>query len=251
MDQNDLYVHIWGKGERIVFIHGGGIEDSGMIWSKQHDLANHYQLIVPDRRGYGRSPRREHQWTFENDVEDMLPLLGGRAHLVGSSVGGVIALLIAGQRPSSIRSLTVIEPPTFGIASDQVEVSKVIEAMRPVFRSASTPEAFLADFMRVLGWKVPEPMRLSLQERKRIEAMMKEPEPWDTDLPLEALAMLPCPKLVVSGDWHPAFAITADRLAQYLHAERLMIKGAEHAVQKIGKQFNDRLIALISSAQRS
>ncbi|GAC1389222.1 MAG: hypothetical protein NVS4B11_00810 [Ktedonobacteraceae bacterium] len=55
----------------------------------------------------------------------------------------------------------------------------------------------------------------------------------------------------VSGDWHPAFITTADKLAQYLHAERLLIQGAGHGAQTSGKPFNDRLEALIRVADKS
>lgn len=246
--ESDLYVRVEGKGERVILIHGGNTEDTAITWSEQRGLAHHYELVVPDRRGYGHSPRRDGPWTYECDVEDLIPLLGKGAHLVGSSAGGLIALLLAGKQPKLVRSLTVIEPPAFGIASDHPEVAKIIEALKPVFWSTSAPETFLLGFMKALGQYIPEPVRLLLQQRKGVEAMMQEPEPWTISLPLETLADLACPKLVVSGDWHPAFLITADKLAQSIQAERLTIKGAGHVTQNMGKPFNDRLQALISSA---
>ncbi|MFL5693888.1 MAG: alpha/beta fold hydrolase [Ktedonobacteraceae bacterium] len=244
-----LHVQVWGEGERVVLIHGSNTEDAEFIWSQQRELAKQYQLIVPERRGYGKSPTREQQWKFEDDTQDMIALLGGGAHLVGLSSGGLIALLIAAQRPELVYSLTVIEPPVFGIAKDRPEVAKVIEAMKPVYMSSSTPETFIVGFMKALDQEIPEPVSLSSQHRKGIEATMGEPEPWEVTLPLENLAACSFPKLVVSGDWHPAFIITADILAQRLHAERLIIKGAGHGAQGTGKPFNDRLEALIKSAQ--
>ncbi|HEU5373972.1 MAG TPA: alpha/beta hydrolase [Ktedonobacteraceae bacterium] len=249
IERNTLYRRVWGEGERIVFIHGGGIEDPGVTWAKQRELASHYQVIVPDRRGYGQSPQREEgPWTFEDDAADIRTFLGDQAHLVGFSVGGIVALVLAGLWPTSVRSLTLIEPPAFGIALDRSEVSTLVTSLRSVFHALSTPEAFLVNFMKTLGWQPPESLRLSPRQRRGIEAMMQEPEPWELEFPLEMLATLACPKLVVSGDWHPAFVITADCLAYQLHAERLLIQEMGHAAHQAGRIFNDRLIALVQSS---
>lgn len=249
MERESLYKRVWGEGERVVLIHGGGIEDPGQTWSKQRELASQYQVIVPDRRGYGRSSARDLPWTFADDALDIRPLLAPRAHLVGFSVGGIIALLIAGRWPDSVHSLTVIEPPAFGLAADQGEVQKLVQSLRVVFQPGATPEHFLVNFMTALGWTPPAALRLAPQQRRGVEAMMQEPLPWDVEFPLETLAALTCPKLIVSGNWHPAFVMTADRLASYLHAERLLVDGAEHAAHK-GSAFNDRLRTLMQSAVR-
>jgi len=237
-----------GEGERIVLIHGGITEDPEITFSKQNYLAHHHQLVVPDRRGYGNSPPREGPWTYDCDVADFIPLLGEGAHVVGASAGGLIALLLAGKQPSLVRSLTVIEPPAFSIARDYPAVAQFVETLKPVFQFALTPETFLLNFMRVLGQRIPEPVRLFPQQRKGVEAMMHEPEPWTVHLPLEALADLACPKLVVSGDWHPAFVMTANRLASCIRAERLVIKGAGHATQSTGQAFDERLKAQVLSS---
>ena len=244
-----LYTRIWGDGERIICIHGSNTEDVEAIWSQQRVLAERYELCIPDRRGYGQSGDRELPWTYEKDVQDILPLFEGRAHLVGLSSGGLVALLLTAQRPELVRSLTVIEPPVFGIARERPEVMKVIEAMEPVYRASSTPEDFIVRFVKALGGVMPEPVSLSPGHRRGIQATMQEPEPWQVPLPLETLAGLAIPKLVVSGDWHPAFVATADVLAQRIHAERLLIKGAGHGAQGSGKPFNDRLEAVIQAAK--
>jgi pimeloyl-ACP methyl ester carboxylesterase len=239
----NLNARLWGtKGEVVVLIHGSNTANPESTWFHQCDFAEHYQLLVPDRRGYGASPPIERKG-FEDNVQDILALVGTGAHLVGSSYGGVIALLAAAQRPEVVYSLTVIEPPAFGIARRHPEVEEIIKCMRPLYTTVPklTPEEFIYGFVRALGGQLLKPIQLSPEYRKAVIATMTEPPPWEAEIPVDTLAMTRFPKLVVSGGWHPAFETVADLLAQRVGMERAIIRGAGHQVQNIGKPFNDRL----------
>ncbi len=245
----DLHITRWGEaGEQLLLLHGGNTENPDTLWEEQRVFATQYQLVIPHRRGYGLSPLRGPEWTYEEDIVDLLPLLGEGAHVVGLSLGGLLALLLAGQRPDLVRSLTVIEPPVFRLASDDPEVARLIAALTPVYAASPTPEVFIAGFVQALGEPLPSDFQLSPQHRKSVEATMREPAPWTIPLPLDRLARLTFPKLVVSGDWHPAFITTADRLAQRIAAQRLLIADTGHGAQGSGQPFNERLLALMQSA---
>lgn len=248
----DLHIQMWGEsGERLLLIHGSNTENPEAIWAQQRTFASQYQIVIPHRRGYGLSPRPRSDWTYEDDISDLLPLLGEGAHLVGLSYGGLLSLLLAGQRPDLIHSLTVIEPPVFGLASARPEVARVITAQTPVYEASPTPEAFLAGLVRSFGQEIPGTFQLSPQHRKGIEATMRESAPWTIPLPLDLLGHLDCPKLVVSGDWHPAFIVTADSLAERIAAQRLLIPNTGHGAQGSGKPFNDRLRTLLQQARNA
>ncbi len=72
--------------------------------------ATHRRVVVPDMRGRGRSgndprPHNYHLLTYAGDVVDLMGHLGiGQAHVIGTSMGGLIAMLVAMQRPNLIRS---------------------------------------------------------------------------------------------------------------------------------------------------
>ena len=101
-----VHVTVWGEGEPAVLVHGsfGWGEET---WREQRPLADHYRLLLIDRRGFGASPANE-RVDFERDAEDVADLLEDGAHLVGHSYGGVASLVAAVRRPEAIRSLTVI-----------------------------------------------------------------------------------------------------------------------------------------------
>jgi pimeloyl-ACP methyl ester carboxylesterase len=106
-----------GAGEPIVLLHASG--SSGAQWRDvTARLSDRYTLIAPDQYGCGGTPA----WTGRHAIRvaDHARLVaavirqqGGRAHLVGHSFGGVVALRVALDTPHLLRSLTVIEPVAF------------------------------------------------------------------------------------------------------------------------------------------
>ncbi len=95
---SDLYVESWGDGTPVVLVHGS-LATGAEEWDAQRPLADEgVRLLVPDRRGYGRSPFAEGE-DFLRDAEDIAELMGDGAHLVGHSYGGLGALFAAARRP--------------------------------------------------------------------------------------------------------------------------------------------------------
>lgn len=99
-----------GKGAPLLLLHGlGGSHDD---WRRQiHEFAEWYRVIVPDLRGFGASDRRE-PFTIQQHARDMIALLAEhsipRAHVVGLSMGGAVAIELALQAPQRIASLVLI-----------------------------------------------------------------------------------------------------------------------------------------------
>ncbi len=98
-----------GRGFPVLLLHGlGGSHDD---WRLQlHEFAEHFRVIVPDLRGFGASERRE-PFTIQQHARDMLALLAAlgirRAHVVGLSMGGAIAIEMALRDPARIGALVL------------------------------------------------------------------------------------------------------------------------------------------------
>lgn len=241
-------VETWGDGaERIVMVHGSlGVGASA--FSEQKVLESRYTVQVMTRRGYGTTPPIA-AVDIQQDARDVVELLGEGAHLVGTSMGGIVSLNAAGLRPDLVRSLTVIEPPAFPIAADLPDVRRVSGALKRHWAKADPSDlrSFVVGFLDALEFRMPMPDPLPGPVAAAAVNLVTE-RPWRVDVPVGAVAESPFPKMVVTGGHSPAFDAIAGRLAQLLDCQLHTLTGAGHAVQKVGAPFNERLENLISAA---
>lgn len=109
-----LSYEVRGTGEPILFIHGSYMEDA-LVPIIEDSALQDFRRVHYDRRGYGQSAARDTAFTFEGGTADALAVLQGvgidRAHIVGYSLGGVIAFELAMSNPEAVRSLVLLEPP--------------------------------------------------------------------------------------------------------------------------------------------
>ncbi|HXQ94666.1 MAG TPA: alpha/beta fold hydrolase [Thermoplasmata archaeon] len=107
-----LHVLREGAGTPVVLLHG--IVGDHTIWNVvARELAHEHLVLAPDLRGHGRSPFPDGStMEFPELVGDLLALLDregvDRAHLVGLSAGGFLALAFALAHPARVRSVTLV-----------------------------------------------------------------------------------------------------------------------------------------------
>jgi pimeloyl-ACP methyl ester carboxylesterase len=233
---------------RVVFVHGSVVNGEG-TWAAQRPLAGRFELVVPNRRGFPPGPDVE-RVDFEDEAVWLDRFLEPGTHLVGHSYGGVISLLAAARRPELLRSLTVIEPPCLGVARGDPIVDAYEARSELIWQETTDPAAFLRTFLEGVGASVP-PGEFSLALLQGARTLMVERHPWEAEIPLDALAAAPFPKLVVSGAHSEPFDIVCDVLEQRLEAERAVLPGAGHSVQRLGEPFNDVLADFIERSERA
>ena len=110
----ELFYEEAGSGEPVLLLHGLG--SSTLDWEPQIEaLKGSYRVIALDVRGSGRSrdllkpggPFSVAQ--FAVDAAALLDALGAApAHVVGLSMGGMIAFQLAVDSPRSVRTLTIV-----------------------------------------------------------------------------------------------------------------------------------------------
>lgn len=106
-----------GDAVPVLLVHGFGADLNGWMFT-QPALAEHRRAVALDLPGHGGSTKQLDGAAAENfaaAVDGALDALGiERAHLVGHSLGGAVALTRASGRPDRVASLTLIAPAGFG-----------------------------------------------------------------------------------------------------------------------------------------
>lgn len=119
----ELAFAVSGAGEPILFIHGGIYADAFGPLVVEPALRDRFRLITYHRRGYGASARPAGLATIPQQAADARALLRrlgiSRAHIVGHSYGGTIALQLALDTPDVVQSLTVMEPAMIAVPSGE------------------------------------------------------------------------------------------------------------------------------------
>jgi len=106
-----LYYTDRGAGPPLLFVHGLG--SSGRDWAAQVDhFADHYRVLRLDLRGHGRSERGDAAYSIAQFARDVAVFVRRRGleavHVVGLSMGGMVALELAAGVPRLLRGLVVV-----------------------------------------------------------------------------------------------------------------------------------------------
>ena len=91
-----------GKRPCLLLVHGS-VVNAELTWSAQKPLADRFEIVAPNRRGFPPGPDVE-SIDFEDEARWLEQFLDRETHVVWHSYGGVIALLAAALRPERVRS---------------------------------------------------------------------------------------------------------------------------------------------------
>ena len=115
----ELYYEEHGSGEPLIMVLGLGQDIA--TWGFQiEELSKHLRLIVFDNRDAGKSSRCPHGYTTEAMAQDILGLMDHLAieqtHLLGTSMGGMIAQHVPLMAPERLKSLILAGTTSWGEA---------------------------------------------------------------------------------------------------------------------------------------
>jgi 3-oxoadipate enol-lactonase len=241
-----LFVSDEGQGPPVLLLHGGFM-DSRMWDADAAVLKQRYRVIRFDLRGFGRSPKSPSDYLPEDDIAALLSHLKiPRAHVVGISMCGGIAIDFALAHSDRVRSLVLAEPGVSGwqwspdVTSTMDAVMKVnadrgrdaaIEEFltRPVFASAkSKPKAYAE-------------IRSQLFRNFRLEPLgMKTPE----KPAVNRLGEITAPTLVLTAELGGLDArAIGERLRREVRGARLVeVKGSGHMINLEAPEMFRRLL---------
>ncbi|HKR98267.1 MAG TPA: 2-succinyl-6-hydroxy-2,4-cyclohexadiene-1-carboxylate synthase [Candidatus Dormibacteraeota bacterium] len=234
-----------GDGTPVLLLHG--FTQRGGAWRPVLEQCNStHRWITPDLRGHGATSVREGApFSMEACSEDLVALLEEldvpAVHLAGYSMGGRLALTLAGTRPELLRSLIVISAHA-GIEDDAARAAR---RERDEVLARDIDERGIEWFAR--HWS-GLPMFASLRLRNphvagQLHATRLEASPLGLAAALRGmgagamrpvwheLAQIRCPALVLAGAEDAVYVAHARRLqAQLGNAELHMVPASGHAL---------------------
>ena len=115
-EANEMQIHYTRTGGNrppIILLHG--LTANGACWTAlARELEREYDVIMPDARGHGASSAPSHRYQYEdhaNDVVGMIQALGlSSPILLGHSMGGMTATVVAARNPGLLRGVVLADP---------------------------------------------------------------------------------------------------------------------------------------------
>ena len=151
-----IYYEIHGDGEPLVLIGGLSLDVSQIDWMIRR-LSQGYRVIAFDNRGAGRTDKPDAPFSIAMMAEDTAGLLGAlgitRAHVLGISMGGRIAISLALEHPDMVRSLVLVSS------------SAAMPLRRGRLWSLSN-FMFRIPWVRGIGTKYPQPYYAFVRQRE-------------------------------------------------------------------------------------
>jgi pimeloyl-ACP methyl ester carboxylesterase len=240
-----------GSGEAVVLIHAGVANRK--MWDDQvAALEDAYRVIRYDTRGFGETETDAVEFSNRADIAALLDQLGEeRAHVVGLSRGGAIALDFALEFPDRVRSLTVVGGGVGGYESPAELPPETWEPVEAMWKAKQWDEltdwetAFWADGPGQSPDRVPD-VRRRVHDwvLANYRAEKEEGKPQPLDPPADGrLGDLRAPLLVMLGTLdEPATVESMRHLAASVPAARLEEFESAHMVNlEHPERFNEAL----------
>lgn len=262
-DGTAIHAQVTGRSDAppVLLVQGLGMNKNG--WTLQRvAMATKFRTIAMDNRGAGRSSIPTQTFTLEDMADDAVAVLdhyGVRdAHIVGASMGGAIAQILAVKHPDRVRSLTLACTACRNLPwrsellqhwADTANVRGLRQWADESARWLVGPRSFRR-LAPAIGWLGPfATFRPSRGFSAQVEAIL------DTDDSMVAeLGRINAPTLVVVGNQdiltpRGDSEEIAERIPQ---AELVVISGAAHGLMiEHASTFNRVVIDFIDRAERA
>jgi pimeloyl-ACP methyl ester carboxylesterase len=186
VDGHQVYSYEWdNNGEAVVLLHGGLSQTSHWDSYILPAVEDDFHVYAYDRTGHGFTGDRTESFHYAFQTKEAIAYLEEvvkePAHLIGYSDGGIVALMVAMQRPELVRSIITLGAnfhPDGVVHIDDFDGVVSVENQEEYNRTS--PDA---------------PETLAHKIRKMIDIQKSEP-----DLTHADLATIQCPVMVMAGD---------------------------------------------------
>lgn len=248
VDGGQIYYEVAGRGPGLILIHGG-FGDRRM-WDDQFNaFAKEFRVIRYDHRGFGKSPAPQAKYS---PVADLIRLLDHlkirRAHLIGNSMGGGLAIDFAIKHPDRVASIVVVASGANGYPAPQEDVDRVVAIFRLAEEKgpSEAASAWIQHPMVAVTSKDPKAgprLQEMVNENSRMFRMQFWPEEPLNPPAAKQLDKIKAPTLVVIGgkDTPIVRSMGEATVSGIKGAKKFVIEGGDHLPQMTNPQEFNRI----------
>lgn len=254
VNETKLYYEVLGEGHPLVLIHGGYMDRR--MWDDQFGVfAENYRVIRYDVRGFGITELPQVPYSDRQDLYELLKFLGvEKAHLLGLSLGGEIAIDFTLEHPEMVDALVLVGSPVHGFPRElmftEEQLRRQIQRWAPFEKAMQERDIpAMVDLLMQDDTLVPSPQYPSARQRVRENlseysfAWVLDPAPKQELVPAayERLTEIRVPTLIiVGGEDHFVLHKSADKLEQDIAGARKVTISETHHMPNMEKpeEFN-------------
>ncbi len=241
----NLFYKVQGQGEPLVMIQGYSGGHDGWFFQTRV-FKKHYKTITFDPRGIGKSDKPAEPYTVRTMADDVIKLMDHlnieKAHVLGISLGGIVAQELAINYPQRLMKLVLASTTTGEENTDDIH-PELLQALG-VEAGATELDGESVDFIKAMDTIINLafskklyrilllPMAKLQMKRVGIEGHRRQMEAVSGHSTLDRLHLIEAPTLVITG--------TADRIVSPRSSETIasrlpdaklvMIEGGSHAM---------------------
>lgn len=203
-----MYYERAGSGTPVILLHGWNL-DTRMWDGIFEELAQEYQVIRLDIRGFGQTPPATEPYAIYEDIRDLMDELEiEQAHFVGHSLGHVIQMEVVSAFPERVLSMVSAYGALLGHPRSEAS-QKSSETLMQLAQSGDMEAYMEADLHALLdGWNA-ERGRVGGEVRERLRKIRAHANTISRDLsllqiveplPITRLEEIDVPLLTIYGD---------------------------------------------------
>jgi len=214
-----------GDGFPLILLHGNG-EDSTYFAHQMDSFSRHFRVLAIDTRGHGKTARGESGFSIRQFAEDLLGFMDRchleKAHILGFSDGGNIAMVFAMKHPERVEKLILN-----GANLDASGVKRTVQIPIEIgYRLA-----------RLFARKNPE----AGKKAEMLGLMVNDP-----DVKPEELTCIQCPTLIIAGDRDMIKDEHSRLIARSIPgAEMVVIPGNHFIADQNPESFNEAVLRFL------
>ncbi len=249
-----------GQGEALVLVPGMGADHNS--WLRQLPaFSRHYRVVTYDPRGLGRSSGTTEPYPFRalaDDVAALMDSLGiDKAHVLGQSLGGLVAQEVAISHPGRVLKLVLVSTLAGG---DEAGLDPALDEALGAGRAAAGPgasgagarntmDALIASSFNRWTYRTALQLLCRLFVGEKMLAGLPDQEGAAAEChTIDRLHLIQAPTLVITGtDDHVIRPCASELLAARIPGAKLvMVRGGSHGFNlEMASRFNREVLGFL------